>query len=304
MREDSDLADWSYDRGADMLSCRVRERMRVHTIGSQLRYGALMSDMPLRDRISIVTGASAGIGEAVARELIRLGSPVVLNARRNESLDRLVEEFGSEDAAAVPGDAADPATITRMLDTARDTFGGGRKDADLVVVNAGRGLNGSVLTSDASQWEEMIRTNILAAALLIREAGKRMLKSTEGRSGPDVLDAPRDIVVIGSTVGRHVSPFSSMYGSTKFAIHGMVEGVRRELGPKGIRVTLIEPAFVVSEFQGVAGYDPKWIRDVWDRIGPVLTPGDVARCIAYTVMQPPAVHVSDLLVRPTRQDYP
>jgi NADP-dependent 3-hydroxy acid dehydrogenase YdfG len=131
-----------------------------------------------------------------------------------------------------------------------------------------------------------------------------MLKETEGRSGAAVLDRARDIVVIGSAVGKHVSPFSSMYGGTKFAVHAMAEGVRRELGPKGVRVTLLAPGFVVSEFQGVAGYDPKWFEQVVDRIGPALTPADIARAVVFVASQPAGVHVSDLLIRPTRQDYP
>jgi NADP-dependent 3-hydroxy acid dehydrogenase YdfG len=112
------------------------------------------------------------------------------------------------------------------------------------------------------------------------------------------------MIVLGSAVGKHVSPFSSMYGGTKFAVHGMVEGVRRELGPKGIRVTLLAPGFVASEFQDVAGYDPKWFEEVVARIGPVLTPQDVARTAVFIASQPAHVHLSDALLRPTRQDYP
>ena len=126
----------------------------------------------------------------------------------------------------------------------------------------------------------------------------------EGRTGPAVLTHPRDIVVLGSTVGRHISPFSSMYGSTKFAVNSLAEAARRELGPKGIRVTLVEPGFVVSEFQGVAGYDPEWFKGVVERIGPVLTPADVARTVGFIVSQPAAVHINDIVIRPTRQDYP
>lgn len=262
-----------------------------------------MADQTLSGRIAIVTGASAGIGEAIARDLHGHGASVVINARREEKLEQLAGSLGSR-VATVAGDAAEDATIERMLAAAREKFGGGTREADLVVINAGRGLGGTVITSDMSQWEEMIRTNVLAAAKLIRAAGQRLLKEQDGKTPAQMLERARDIVVIGSTVGRHVSPFSSMYGGTKFNVHGMVEGVRREIGPKGIRVSLIEPGFVVSEFQGVAGYDDAWLKGVWERIGPVLKPEDVARTVSFIVQQPPQVHVNDVMLRPTRQDYP
>lgn len=267
--------------------------------------------LPLHNRIAIITGASAGIGLAIAESFVAAGASVVLNARRAEKLDEVRKALTPKLAPGakielVPGDAADEATITRMLDTARSAIGQGIREADLVVVNAGRGLNGSVITSETAEWEEMIRTNLLGAALLIRHAGKRLVAEVEreAANSKSWQDHARDIIVLGSTVGRHVSPFSSMYGGTKFAVHGMTEGVRREIGPKGVRVTLIEPAFVVSEFQGVAGYDPAWIKGVWDRIGPVLKPEDVARSVTFAASQPSSVHVSDILIRPTRQDYP
>jgi NADP-dependent 3-hydroxy acid dehydrogenase YdfG len=260
--------------------------------------------MSLEHRIAVVTGASAGIGLFIARDLAALGAKVVVNARRRERLEGLVASLPAGRAAAADGDAADPAVIRRMLDTARDVFGGGVREADLVVINAGRGLNGSVMSSDTAQWGEMVRTNYLGCAHLLREAGARMLAMVAGRSGPAAVGEPRDIIVLGSTVGRNVSPFSSMYGSTKFAVHGLVEGARRELGPKGVRVSLIEPGFVESEFQGVAGYDPAWFEGVKERIGPVLTPGDVASTVSFVATRPPHVHVADILIRPTRQDYP
>ncbi len=257
----------------------------------------------LTKRTAIVTGASAGIGEAVARTLATDGATVVLNARRETTLSEVVgsinAQIGQEVSTYAAGDCADLVVIESMFTAAESTFG---RQADLVVVNAGRGLDGSVLTSDPEQWEEMIRTNLLGAARLMRAAAERMLAAV-----PDSehwQDHPRDIVVIGSVVGRNVSPFSSAYGATKFAIHGLTEGLRREVASRGIRVTLIEPAFVESEFQDVAGYDRDWVKGVFDKIGPVLAPADIARTISFVASQPAHVHLSDVLVRPTRQEYP
>lgn len=263
----------------------------------------------LKGRVAVITGASAGIGRAIAEDLASVGCHMVINARRAEKLSELKSDLSSRFASTgakiqtLAGDAADEATIAGMLDAARALAG---READLVVINAGRGLGGSVVESDRAQWDELLRTNILGAALLLRHAARRMLAeiTADAAAGRTWDVRARDMIVLGSTVGRHVSPFSSMYGGTKFAVHGMTEGVRRELGPKGIRVSLIEPGFVVSEFQGVAGYDPAWVKTMWDRIGPPLTPADVSRSILFTAAQPPSVHVSDILIRPTRQDYP
>lgn len=262
----------------------------------------------LAGRVVIVTGATAGIGLAIAKDVVSHGARVVINGRRAERLDAIARELNGGHptaiAATVVGDCAEQGVIDAMFDTARRAFGG---DASCVVVNAGRGLNGSVVTSDPEQWEEMIRTNLLGAARLVRTAAQRMLGSPDPAKvtlAPDWTTRPRDIIVIGSVVGRHVSPFSSMYGSTKFGVHGLTEGVRRELGPKGIRVSLVEPAFVVSEFQGVAGYKDEWFKGVLEKFGPVLEPADVARLVSFIASQPAAVHVGNVLVRPTRQEYP
>jgi NADP-dependent 3-hydroxy acid dehydrogenase YdfG len=263
-------------------------------------------------RAAVVTGASAGIGRAVALALAKDGASVVVNARRAELLDGLVREIGAARAAAVPGDAADDAVVKRMLDTARERCG---RDADLVVVNAGRGLRGSVYDSDPARWEDVIRVNLLSASRLLRAAAERLAGPVEVVKGPpkppvpsrppeDWLRRPRDIVVLGSTVGRHVSPFSSFYGAAKAGVHMLTESLRRLIGPWGVRVTLVERGIVASEFQDAAGYDRESFGRFMDSIAPVLTPEDIARVVLFVTGQPSHVHVNDIMVRPTRQEYP
>lgn len=265
----------------------------------------------LNERIAVVTGASSGIGLALAERLVADGARVVINARRRDRLEALAErlnheaggEGDRERCVAEAGDCAEPAVVRAVLARARDAFGA---EADLVVVNAGRGLKGSVVDSDTGQWEEMIKTNLVGAAWLMREAAKAMVAAVEAdaKAGRAWTGHARDIVVIGSVVGRNVSPFSSMYGSTKFGVHALAEGLRREVGPKGVRVSLVAPGFVVSEFQGVAGYDPAWFKGVLEKLGPALEPADVARTVSFLAGQPAHVHVGDVILRPTRQEYP
>lgn len=264
----------------------------------------------LSGRVAIITGASAGIGEASAHRFVQDGARVVLNARRGQRLESLAATLNRNAGrtVAVPaiGDAADEDVIASMFEAARAAF---ETPADLVVVNAGRGLRGGITDSDASEWEAMIRTNLLGAMRLLRRAAAELRAS-----GPDPDSAdddgdswttrPRDIVVLGSTVGRHISPFSSAYGATKFGVASLAEALRRELGPKGVRVSLIEPGIVRSEFQEAAGYDQQSFGAFMERVGPVLTPADVADSIAWLCSRPAAVHVCDIMIRPTRQEYP
>lgn len=259
---------------------------------------------PLEGRVAVITGASAGIGEAIADVFADQGARLILNARRAAQLSRVEQAIdlrcGVETAHCVPGDCADPGVIRIMLQAAADHFDA---PADIVVVNAGRGLAGSVCSSDEAAWESMIRTNLLGAARLMRAAAADML----ARNPADPSDrtaAPRDIVVIGSTVGRHISPFSSMYGSTKFAVGSLAEALRRELAPSGIRVSLVEPGIVASEFQQVAGYDSASFGELMDRVGPVLEPRDVAETVAFMCSRPARVCLGDVVIRGTRQDYP
>lgn len=262
---------------------------------------------PLESRIALITGASAGIGSDCALHLASLGAKLILNARRENKLTELAQRIddqyptadGSSRSVVVAGDAADQSVIDEMMGASTQL---GAQIPDIVVVNAGRGLNGSVMTSDTSQWEEMVRTNLLGAAHLIRSAGSKLVELQESRDWPE--GGAADLVILGSTVGRHISPFSSMYGSTKFAVNSLAEAARRELGPKGVRVTLIEPGIVRSEFQQVAGYDEQKFGELMDSIAPVLTPMDIARSIGFIVSQPAAVHICDAVIRPTRQEYP
>jgi NADP-dependent 3-hydroxy acid dehydrogenase YdfG len=247
-------------------------------------------------RIAIVTGTTSGIGEATMRKFVAAGFGVVGNGRNAEKLAVLENEIGSA-FCSVAGNAADNNVLKQLFATANDHFD---RDADIVVANAGRGLGGSVKDADLAQFEDVLKINVSAALALIQKAAQKMV-DTQQNAYPKTA---ADIVIIGSVVGRHVSPFSAVYGATKFAVHALAEGLRREVGSKGVRVSLVEPGAVLSGFQAAAGYSDELVDSFHEKFGPLLIGDDIANAILHIVTQPPHVHISNIVVRPTRQDYP
>ena len=108
----------------------------------------------------------------------------------------------------------------------------------------------------------------------MQKSARRMVDAQQGV----FPKAAADIVVIGSIGGRHITPFSAGYGATKAAVHSLTEGLRREVGPKGVRVTLVEPGAVVSGFQAAAGYSDELVGTLNDKFGPLLNPGGRRGC--------------------------
>jgi NADP-dependent 3-hydroxy acid dehydrogenase YdfG len=247
-------------------------------------------------RTAIVTGATSGIGEATARKFIAVGFGVVGNGRNAEKLAELEKEFGSA-FCGVAGDATDHAVVKQLFAAAAGRFG---RDADIVVANAGRGLGGSVKDADLAQLDELFKINVSGALALVQMAARKMVAVQETA----YPESAADIVIIGSVVGRHISPFSAVYGASKFAVHALTEGLRREVAPKGVRVSLVEPGAVLTGFQAAAGYSDDMVNGFKENYGPLLAADDIADAVCHIVSQPPHVHVCDISVRPTRQDYP
>jgi NADP-dependent 3-hydroxy acid dehydrogenase YdfG len=249
---------------------------------------------PLSGKTAIVTGASSGMGYATAAALAQAGAAVVVTARRKERLDALAEEIasGGGKALAVAGDAGVQGDIDLLLEQALAWKDGGGK-YDIVVINAGRGLAGSVLTSDATKWQELYQLNVLGAGYLMKRAGQYLLQRKSG-----------DIVIVGSVVGRNISPFSGFYGSSKFAVGALAEALRREVCQHGVRVSLVMPGIVVSEFQNVAGYDQENFGNTVAEFGKLLEPGTIADGIQWLLSLPPHVNVNEIMIRPTGQSFP
>jgi NADP-dependent 3-hydroxy acid dehydrogenase YdfG len=247
-------------------------------------------------RIAIITGATAGIGEATARKFVANGFGVVGNGRNAEKLRALETELGAG-FCGVAGDASNDSVQEQLFASADEHFG---QPASIVIANAGRGLGGSVKDANLSKFEEILKLNVTGTLALLQRAAQFMAPVQQAH----FPNRAADIVIIGSVVGRHISPFSAVYGATKFAVHALAEGLRREVGPLGIRVSLVEPGIVVSGFQNAAGYSEELVHNFEEKFGPLLYGDDVANAINFIVTQPPHVHMSDIMLRPTRQDYP
>jgi NADP-dependent 3-hydroxy acid dehydrogenase YdfG len=224
------------------------------------------------DPVFLITGASSGIGAATAHRAAESGYRVVLAARRLERLEELAAELGGgERALAVRCDVTEWEEQEALVQNALEAFG----RLDVAFANAGFGAGRSFLGSTPEHWRSMVLTNVYGAALTIR-ATLPALKESQGH-----------LLLTSSVAGRRALP-GSLYSATKWAVTAMGEAARQELNDTGVRVTLIEPGMVDTEF-----FD--------DPVSGALAADDVARAVLYAVSQPAHVDVNEILVRPTAQ---
>lgn len=258
------------------------------------RSDATLSERPLAGKTAAITGASSGIGRATALALSEAGAAVVIQARRRDRLHQLAEDISHRGGKvlAVEGDAGLEEDIDRLLDKTLAWEDGACK-YDIVVVNAGRGLAGGILTSDQSQWQELYRVNVLGAAYLMRRAGQYMVERKAG-----------DIVALSSVVAKNLSPFGAFYGSSKAAVSVIAEAVRRDVAPSGVRVSIVMPGIALSEFQEMAGYNQTNFGNAVAQFGKLLEPKEIADTICWLLALPPHVNINEIMIRPTGQTYP
>jgi short-subunit dehydrogenase len=194
-----------------------------------------MSRRSIAGSRALVTGASGGIGRAIALELARQGACVVVVARRAAELESLVAQIRAAGgrAESVAGDITDANARRAALDRAQTAFGG----LDILVNNAGRGAMGRFADASPDRLREVFELNFFAAAELIRE------------SSPLLSRGNRPIVVnIGSILGHRATPRNSEYCASKFALRGLTESIRPELARLGIDTLLVSPGTTESEF--------------------------------------------------------
>lgn len=221
----------------------------------------------------LITGASSGIGAQTARMAVAAGWRVGLAGRRAEPLAELANELGGANAVAVPGDAGDWEDVQRMVSATIGQFG--RLDA--VFANAGFGAVRGFQNETPEHWQRMVLTNVLGPALLIRAASAE-LEKTHGH-----------VLITASVAGHAVVP-GSVYSATKHAAVAMTEAARKDLQPRGIRVTAISPGNVDTPF-----------FDNTPQIA--LTPDDVARAVMFALQQPEHVAINEIVMRHRDQEF-
>jgi NADP-dependent 3-hydroxy acid dehydrogenase YdfG len=231
-------------------------------------------------RRAVITGASAGIGEATARALARVGYRVTVGARRRERRERLAAEIGGVAQAL---DVTDEASV--------EAFAAAAGRVDVLVNNAGlsRRLD-PVVEARSVDWQSMYETNVLGAMRVARAFVPRLVESGDGH-----------LVNLGSISGFEVYPGGAGYTASKHALRALTRTLRLELLGLPVRVTEISPGLVDTEFSSV-----RFDGDL-ERAGAVyrgMTPlaaEDVAECIVWALGRPPHVNIDEIVVRPRDQ---
>ncbi|MER6130142.1 SDR family oxidoreductase [Streptomyces sp. NPDC001795] len=231
-----------------------------------------MTDSP----VALITGGGSGIGAAVARQLLDSGHRVAVTGRGERRLRDFARELGDpEGLLTLAGSAAEYDQVQAAVDTTLKEFG----RLDTVVANAGFATHDTVAEGDPAGWTEMVLTNVLGPALLIR-ASIDALKETRGR-----------IVLLGSVAGFVHGP-GNIYGATKWAVTGLAENTRRQVTEWGVGVTLIAPGRVETPFWDSYGSLPP---------GHLLTADQLADSVVWAIRQPAGVDVNTVVVRPIGQ---
>jgi NADP-dependent 3-hydroxy acid dehydrogenase YdfG len=242
--------------------------------------------MTLANKVVVVTGASSGIGEAIARELADAGCQIVLAARREERLKSLVRELGDK-VAYHSTDVTDIKQMQAMAKTALDRFG----KIDVLINNAGIMPVSPLIDLKIDEWNKAIDVNIRGVLHGIAAVLPHMSDRGSGH-----------VINIGSVASFHAIPNYAVYCGTKFAVRAISEGLRKETLGK-VRVTIIYPGAIESELIE-ASNDAQTSSQINSNFSGVsfISPTAISRAVRYAIEQPDEVAVNEIVVRPSNQE--
>ncbi|MGY5746748.1 SDR family oxidoreductase [Vibrio antiquarius] len=235
-------------------------------------------------KLIVITGASSGIGEAIARHFSEQGHALLLLARRVERLEALK----LPNTLCEKVDVTDKASFEAAIEKAEALYG----PVDALVNNAGVMLLGQIDTQDASEWKRMFDVNVLG-----------LLNGMQSVLAPMKARNSGTIINISSIAGKKTFPEHAAYCGTKFAVHAISENVREEVASSNIRVTTIAPGAVETELLShTTSQDIKDGYDAWkEDMGGVLAADDIARAVLFAYQQPQGVCVREIALAPTKQ---
>ncbi len=246
----------------------------------------------LKDKTALVTGASAGIGRAIAYALAEAGVHLVITGRRVEILEKMARDIEERYAVAVVEvqmDIRDRDDTMSKLDELLKKY-----EIDILINNAGLALGLEPIDEgDISQWEQMIDTNIKGLLYVTKAVSAQMRSRNRG-----------DIINMGSIAGETAYPGGNVYCATKAAVHMLTEAMNSDFYGTNIRVGTIAPGAVETEFSDVRFNGDKSKRDaVYEGYEP-LTAEDIAEIAIFMLNTPKRVNIQHIKVMPTAQRNP
>jgi len=219
----------------------------------------------LDGKAALVTGASGGIGAAIARALHAQGAQVALSGTRREALEALAAELG-ERAGIFPADLSEPAAAAALVAAAEAAFG----KVDILVNNAGLTKDGLALRMSDADWAKVLDVDLAAPFRLSRAALKYMLRRKAGR-----------IINIGSVVGSTGNAGQANYAAAKAGLAGLTKALAQEVASRGITVNLIAPGFIATAMTEALSEEQRTALAAKIPLGRLGMPADVAAAVVY-----------------------
>jgi NADP-dependent 3-hydroxy acid dehydrogenase YdfG len=247
----------------------------------------------LTGRVAVITGASSGMGHATALLLASRGAKVALLARRESALKELAADIKREGGTALPivTDVTDQKSIDAAAATVLREYGA----ADIVFNNAGVMLPGAVGQQPFSEWEQQIDLNVTGAMRVIQAFIPQLEKSAADGKVVDLINT-------SSIAGQYVYGYFAVYSATKAYVSHLTRHLRLELGPKNIRVSMLEPGITDTELQGHFMFQgaTDWIANARKSID-FLKAEDIAQVVGFLVAQPKHVNLQQVVIMPTKE---
>jgi len=232
--------------------------------------------------VAVVTGASSGIGLAIARALADAGAVLVLAARSTEKLEQAARDLGGA-ATAIPTDVTSTSDVDDLLDQTMELHG----RIDIVIANAGIYIGGDFVANDLTELLRLLDTNVGGVVRTIHASLKYMIAAGAG-----------DIVVTSSVSGHQALAWEPVYSASKHAVQALTHTLRRQLIGTGVRIGAVAPGVVLNDLWQVTDADA-----VADGVtaGTGLTSEDVADAVLYMLTRPHHLNIRDLVLLPINQ---